>query len=429
MLPGIKLASGLSFERLRWWAGIGAWAVLDQALVSIANFAFNVLLARWLDPVEYGAFAAGYALLWMAWSVNRGLLVDPAMVFSSSKFRNDLQRYHSLLLVGHFVSSIGFVGVLGLIGVIAHAVTGGKASLPWFSLALAGPVIFLPTLLRGLCRARLQTSVAAVAAILYTLTMLAGALLAYRLMWLSAGSAFAILAVASAASGVWLILRFRLRPWGLAPGPDGLAGRIAREHWRYGRWLVGVGVLSWLPMNIWYAALPLLTGIEDAGRLRALMNLAQPAIQGYAVAHGLMIPMFVMARENRRFRQTLHLVLAGMLAAGIAFAVPVAVFARPIAGWLYGGRYTAEAGLIWPILLTTVIMGISIVQGAAMQSLERGDWLMASYGAAAAVILLVGLPATAIWGLSGAVFGQFCAILAVVVAQACWLRHPPRDPA
>jgi O-antigen/teichoic acid export membrane protein len=427
MKPAIlRLASGISFERVRWWLGVGAWAMVDQALFALANFAFNILLARWLDPVEYGAFAAGYALLWLVWSFYRGLLLDPAMVFSSKRFRDQLDAYHSSLLIGHALLSIGFVCAFLAAGAAAYLLVPDKATLPWVSLALAGPLIFLPALLRGLCRARLQTSVGAPAAVLYAVAMAAGVLVMYRVIALSAAAALAVMAAASAAAGVWLIWRFRLTIRGLPLGRGEMVRRAAAEHWRYGRWLVGVSLLSWLPMNVWYTALPLLTGIEDAGVLRALVNLAQPAMQGYAVLHSILIPMFVLARENQRFRRTLNIMMALVFASAVLFSVVVGAFAKPLIGVLYGGRYAGEAFLVWPILLATVAMGVSIVQSAAMQALERADWLMASYGTAAVVVVLIGLPATAIWGLGGAVFGQFCAISSVVLAQAWWLHRYSR---
>lgn len=414
---------GLSLKRVFWWIGIGAWAMLDQALFSVANFAFNILLARWLDPLEYGAFAAGYALLWLIWSFYRGLLLDPAMVFSSRQFRDDLNAYHSSLLVGHGLLSIGFVCAFAAVGEVAQLLAGGRPGFPWFSLAAAGPLIYLPTLLRGLCRARLQTSAGALAAMLYTLCMAVGVLFAFRAQLLSAACAFAILAAASAAAGAFLVWRFRLTIRGLRRGRGSILRRAAADHWRYGRWLVGVSMLGWLPMNVWYTLLPLLSGIQDAGVLRALVNLAQPAMQAYAVAHSLLIPMFVMDQENGRFRSTFRIITLAVFGATVVFALAVGSYARPLVALLYGGRYSGEVVLVWPIMAATVVMGVSIVQSAAMQSLERADWLMVSYGAAAVAIVLVGLPATAIWGLEGAVFGQLCAISTVVVAQAWLLRR------
>ena len=144
-----------NLAHVRWLTGVGAWAVADQALVSIANFLFAILLARWLDPGEYGAFAAGYALLWFAWAFYKGLLLDPAMVFSTTRFGDDVKRYHSVLLLLHILLSLPLALAFIATGATAHLLGGKAAAFPWLSLAVAGPIIFLPALLRGLCRARL----------------------------------------------------------------------------------------------------------------------------------------------------------------------------------------------------------------------------------------------------------------------------------
>jgi O-antigen/teichoic acid export membrane protein len=165
-----------------------------------------------------------------------------------------------------------------------------------------------------------------------------------------------------------------------------------------------------------------LKGSGDTGSLRALVNLAQPAIQGYGAMYTVLIPMFVLARERQRYRRTVNVMLAASLVSALVFAVAVGVSARPLVLWLYGGRYAEAIPLVWPLMLTMVLIGINTVQSAAMQALERADWLTASYGAAGIVILVVGLPATAIWGLGGAVAGQLAAVAVLVAVQAWLLR-------
>jgi O-antigen/teichoic acid export membrane protein len=417
---------GLSLVRVRWWAGVGAWAMADQALVAIANFVFNILLARWLDPAEYGVFAAGYALLWLGWAFYKGLLLDPAMVFSSNRFRDQLRSYHSSLLIGHGLLSVVFACAFTATGVATHLLRPGAITLPWLVLAVAGPIIFLPALLRGLCRARLQTFIGAMGAALYVLTMMAGALVAYRMQLLSAATGFTVLAAASAASAALVTRRLGLSLRGVHLDRNGIASHIAVEHWRFGRWLVGANLLSWMPANIWYAALPVLTGAADAGVLRALSNLAQPLTQSYGVGHSILIPVLVQAEANGRFRSAVNLALAMVIAASVAFALAVGVAVRPLIHFFYGGRYAAQIFLVWPIMLRTILMGVSVVQSAALQALQRADWLMAAFAMATPCVLLVGLPATAIWGVTGAVYGQLLAELTVVLSQAWWLHsHSP----
>jgi hypothetical protein len=43
-------------HHVSYWLKKGGFAAVDQGLFSAANFLVNILLARWLEPVQYGAF-------------------------------------------------------------------------------------------------------------------------------------------------------------------------------------------------------------------------------------------------------------------------------------------------------------------------------------------------------------------------------------
>ena len=44
------------------WVARGGWAVADQASFALSNFVVTVLLARWLPPLEFGAFITSYSV-------------------------------------------------------------------------------------------------------------------------------------------------------------------------------------------------------------------------------------------------------------------------------------------------------------------------------------------------------------------------------
>src|SRR5260370_35171127 len=51
------------------WATKGALAIGDQTFFAGTHFLLNVVLARWLTPVEYGAFALTYSVFVLLSSV------------------------------------------------------------------------------------------------------------------------------------------------------------------------------------------------------------------------------------------------------------------------------------------------------------------------------------------------------------------------
>ena len=70
---------------LRPWLGKGFWALLDQGLFSGANFLVNILLARWLPPEEYGAFAVAMSVFYLLAGFHTAVLTEPMMVFGAGK--------------------------------------------------------------------------------------------------------------------------------------------------------------------------------------------------------------------------------------------------------------------------------------------------------------------------------------------------------
>jgi len=56
----LKNKSGI--KKVLHWTGKGGLAVVDQALFAGSNFLLSILLARWLTPAEYGAFAVADAV-------------------------------------------------------------------------------------------------------------------------------------------------------------------------------------------------------------------------------------------------------------------------------------------------------------------------------------------------------------------------------
>ena len=73
--------------------GLGAVAVLDQALFAGSSFSINILLARWLPPVQYGAFALAFFLFLLLGALHTAVLTEPMLVFGASVYRGRVRAY------------------------------------------------------------------------------------------------------------------------------------------------------------------------------------------------------------------------------------------------------------------------------------------------------------------------------------------------
>jgi len=91
----------------------GGLAVLDQGLISGSNFLVGILLARWLAPGEYGAYALAFAIFLLLSFVSQSLLFEPMAVFSGSAYQKSMRGYFRSVLWIHLAMTVITFVLLG----------------------------------------------------------------------------------------------------------------------------------------------------------------------------------------------------------------------------------------------------------------------------------------------------------------------------
>src|ERR1039458_3007017 len=94
------------------WAGKGSLALLDQGLISGSNFLVGILLARWLVPEQYGAYALAFSIFLFASGFHNALLLEPISVFGPASYGKCLPAYVGKLLRLHFVLAFFLAGLV-----------------------------------------------------------------------------------------------------------------------------------------------------------------------------------------------------------------------------------------------------------------------------------------------------------------------------
>ncbi len=90
--PSVRDRESVSSKPLRWMKK-GGLAILDNGLISGSNFLLGILLARWLAPEEYGAYALAFSIFILVGFLYQALLLEPLSVFAGSVFRGNLRGY------------------------------------------------------------------------------------------------------------------------------------------------------------------------------------------------------------------------------------------------------------------------------------------------------------------------------------------------
>jgi len=401
-----RIASPAARQQIGRWVGKGFWAIMDQGLFAVSNFALNVLLARWLAPADYGAFSVAYTIFLLLGTFHTAILTEPMLVFGPGKYKERLGAYLAVLLRGHWLFG-ALVGALFAAAGLALWRFGHSQLTPAiFGLAIANPFILFQWLMRRACYVNLQPRLAAFAGAIYMALMAAGVFGLYHYGWLGAATALTVMAGASLVSGLWLV-------WQLRVDRNIEGGELAREaignHWRYGRWAVGTAALMWFPGNSFMLFLPSWWGLEASAVYRAMLNLLLPVMNLTTALGGLLLPSLVRLRESPTFGSTVFRLTLLFLLAPLAYWMLLGFVGEPIIQLLYGGKYSDYSHLLWLAGLVPLMAAVSNVNGAALRALELPSQVFLTYVCSTGVAVTIGLMLVRAWGVEGALVGWLLA--------------------
>ena len=395
----------------------GFFAVADQGLFSGANFAVNILLARWLAPAEYGAYSLAYSAFLLIAAIHSGLLIEPMMTFGPGKYLGRFAPYLRRLIVFHAAVLLPASAVLWIVAVALERLYSPAARHACEGLVFGSVFILLFWMLRRVFYVLMTPSWGLLSSALYFAALVGSAGALWFANALTPFSAFIGMGFASLLASA--ILFGQVSQKLETPGARTTFREIAGDHWRYGRWAVASAAVSWFPGHVYYSILPVWLGLEGAGALRALTNFVMPVLQAIAALNMLLIPSLVRDRRQggmRRMNQTMLLFFALFCAGCAVYLAALWFFRAQVFQIFYGGQYKQFAG--WPLLLAGLLpLGTcaSAVLGNALRALERPDRMFWAYIASAASAVLIGIPCAAKFGVSGALLGIHFSSLVLVV--------------
>lgn len=412
-------------RKLIGWAMKGGMAMLDQGLISGSNFVIGILLARWMAPDEYGAYAVAFAAFLLLVMLYQSWLLEPMAVFGSSVYRDSIRGYLKTLVRLHLATSVLIFLVLCVAAGVAFALKqpGGLPG-ALFGVAVTAPCVFLFWLARRTFYLELSPAPAVVGALCYCIITLGGLYVAFRWHGLSPLIAILLMGLGGLGTSVLLFGYLKLRlPVG--SGTPGL-GEACRRHWGYGRWALASAAMMWIPANVFYPVLSSLWGLAQAGELKALTNLAAPMLQIYAALSSLFLPYAarVQAREGSAGAQAVVRRISLLCVSGaIVYWTVLLLFRGPVFHFLYSGRYLEVAHLL-PVVAVGSIAGSAFFGPATvLRAMESPISVFGATFASSCIALIVGIPATKFLGLRGAVWSMALAdSLALVVALILFRR-------
>ena len=390
-------------QALSQWITKGGLAVLDQGLSSGANFLVNILLARWLSPEEYGAFAVALSIFYLLGGLHTAVLTEPMMVFGAGKYREHFRKYLGMLLYSHWIVS-GIIALLFGAAAFVMARLGSPTMVQALAgLAIASPFLLLLWLARRAAYVEMRPRWAVVGSGVNFVVLLGGVFILAGLGLLSIFASFVLLGAAATVASLILILQLRPRMAGFGGNPS--PAMMATSHWEYGKWSVFATLAYSLSGQVVLFLVPLYLGLEESASVAAVMNIYRPPLVAIQAIALLILPRFsllISRRQEHVWRQAKQasIILGAIMG---SYALLVTLSAKSIFNIIYSGKYSESGVVVGMFGVAYVFSTITVVWQVLIKAMENTKLVGLIQATSAVLVVIISIPFMRFMGVNGAV--------------------------
>ncbi len=397
------------------------WALLDQALVSGANFSNGILLARTLGPERYGRFVLETLIILFVQGMFMGFITGPMMVMAPEHEGDSLASYTSELL--GLAAVTAFVCTAG--AVAAHIfMPGAQHGSPAAAFGAAALAFILQDFIR---RYRFATGSPRTSFTLDAVAYL-GFLGAVGGM-AAAGIEITVPRVFAAQAATFTLSMCLPGALPVAQAPR-FRGETVRRYWREGRWLVGSQMLNWSSYNLITIGAGWIGGAAVAGTIKIAQNVAgllNPVMQAIENIVPTEASRTLLAEGNSGLRRYIRTALLVIGAVYTVILGVIVVFRQQIVGIVYGARYLDAANLILWFSFGTLVLSMSCVVNAGLRATNTSRGVFAGLLASSVCVIGLGYWAYTGYGLNGAGAVFLLASLSQIAVSGTYFRSVSRD--
>jgi len=393
-----------------------SWSLMDQAVSSLSNYLFLVLLIQTSTLVDVGIYGLAYTTYFLYQSVGRGAVTDPLLVRHSPDAAD--WRTRCGLALG---ASLALGSTLGLVSVAAALGMGGRWGSALLALGVVTPGLMAQDTVRMLMFADRRPRTACANDLLFLAVQ---------------GLAYVVLFVRGSATPTSLMLG-----WGLAAAVSAGVGMVTlrclprlrglRAWWSESRDLAGPYVADYLANRgaeqLTLVAVAATAGPAAAGVVTAARTLFAPLTTVQAGVNSFALP-----EASRRYREgdsdgmrRLVWVFAAAMAVMMAvFGVCLAALPESWGRGLFAGNWGPAREVVWPMTMFSVLNAFGFALWVGGKAAQRGGGVLTAR-LVSGLVMLLGAGVGASWsGPVGAVTGMslgavaMCVLLARVLSRS-----------
>jgi O-antigen/teichoic acid export membrane protein len=423
--PGTSLGRAVQSLALLASDPVRALSLAEQSLISGANFAALLLLARAFDATEFGSFSFAYLCLLFVVNLHRSAVVVPFVIHTATHDALAAEaapwRRLNLLTALLFSAALAAGGLL-------LPLMDAPAWMPRAFLTaalLVAPSFYYEFRRRWLIQLdRYGTTV--VAAGIYAMLWLSGIGLA--LAFHSMAMVLAAFVGANTAAALFCIAMAPPTPCSAAGAPPFGAFLSRLAHF------IGWSVMSNLAYN-GYAHLPplilgALAGPVPVAVFQAMRNFAQPLATLTTAIDNFDKPRAAraMAKDGTLgLRRALLRTTAALATLSAPYLILLAVMGDRLIRTFYGSRYDGHSHVLWWFVGAHLAVVVAYPLETSLFLIRRPDLLFRSRLVAALAGIALSVTLVPTWGITGAMAALIggLAVSGVAAAVQLALLHPP----
>ena len=262
------------------------YAIIDQGIFSGGNFIINILLARWLLPEEYGAYAFAFSVFLFFAGIQSAIILEPLAVLGATKHESDYGHYVFSLLLIQLTLTLSFSFLLILSSLFLDPAL--KTALQ--GLAISMPFILIQWLFRQAFYTRTQPINAVKISAIYTFILVFITYVAKTINQLNQFNVFLFMGISCLVASALFMHPIGLHLTDLTQ-VHRKTRSILNESWGYGKWIVAASVLNWISSVSFIPVITIFFSLFLAAAFRSMQNLVLPLQQVLAAVSLLLIPL------------------------------------------------------------------------------------------------------------------------------------------
>jgi O-antigen/teichoic acid export membrane protein len=404
------------------------WAMVDQMMVSGANFLMSILLARFLGVEEFGRFTLAWIPILFFSSIQHAAIASPMMSIGPKQSDTESPAYFSALLVQTLIyaglgSFLLFVGLHWMNGIFPAWHLDGVG----FPLAVASFAALLQEFFRRYFFTKEQPNIAFIndsIRYLGQMAILTGLFLfssvsmdTAKVLWVVAA-----LSLTASALGIFFFDRIEFK----AVAFKETFGR----HWHFSKWLTGSALITWLAGNVFIVGAGALLGASAVGALKAtqsLMGIVHILHMGLEnIAPITAVKHFYKGGKTalKSYLNKVTLVGGGatLVVSTIAIIIP-----ELLLGLIFGQKYQGYGFLLKWYAIIYFFVFISLSLHIALRTFERTQPIFWAKLWASCFSVITVYPLIMFYGLSGVMVGLLGIQLIIYATLILAVRKEMRD--